>query len=50
MAIMVGKTGLAVGIEHIPQLVEYAKTNINKDNPDLLTSGQLKFIGKYISV
>uniref|UniRef100_A0A0B6ZZQ4 Protein-L-isoaspartate O-methyltransferase n=1 Tax=Arion vulgaris TaxID=1028688 RepID=A0A0B6ZZQ4_9EUPU len=31
MAIMVGKTGKAVGIDHIPELVEESKNNIGKD-------------------
>lgn len=31
MALMVGKTGKAVGIDHIPELVEESKVNIGKD-------------------
>lgn len=45
MALMVGKTGLAIGVEHIPQLVEYARENVNKDNPELIATGQIKFVG-----
>lgn len=44
MALMVGKTGRAVGIEHVPELVKYAKNNVVKEHPRLLITGQLKFI------
>jgi protein-L-isoaspartate(D-aspartate) O-methyltransferase len=46
MALMVGKTGVAVGIEHINELVELSITNVNKD-PSLaaiLDSGRLQFV------
>lgn len=46
MAIMLGDTGSVVGIEHIPELVSLATKNIQNGNPDLLTSGRIKLIGK----
>lgn len=46
MALMVGKTGLAVGIEHVPELIKYAKNNVVKEHPRLLITGRLKFVGK----
>ncbi|KXJ09381.1 protein-L-isoaspartate(D-aspartate) O-methyltransferase [Exaiptasia diaphana] len=36
MAIMVGKTGKVVGIDHIPELVDLSRENIKKGNADLL--------------
>jgi len=44
MAIMVGKTGKAVGIEHIKQLVDKSISNVNKSNPELMNSGNLLFV------
>ncbi|XP_076311741.1 protein-L-isoaspartate(D-aspartate) O-methyltransferase-like isoform X2 [Tachypleus tridentatus] len=44
MAIMVGETGLAVGIDHIEELVNMSIENIKKDNPQLLESGRIKMI------
>ncbi|KAB0799981.1 hypothetical protein PPYR_07864 [Photinus pyralis] len=41
MAIMLGKTGLAVGVEHIPELVTVALRNIEKNNKDLLDSNRV---------
>lgn len=41
MAIMLGENGMAVGIDHIPELVENAVKNVKTDNPELLTSGRL---------
>lgn len=38
MAIMLGENGKAVGIDHIPELVEKSIENVRKDNPDLLNS------------
>jgi len=38
MAIMLGKTGKAVGIEHFPELLEDSIENIKKGNADLLES------------
>lgn len=45
MALMVGDTGRAVGIDHIPELVDFATTNIKKDKPSLLETGRIKLIG-----
>lgn len=38
MAIMLGENGKAVGIDHIPELVEKSLENVKKDNPELLNS------------
>lgn len=38
MAIMLGNNGKAVGIDHIPELVEKSVENVKKDNPELLNS------------
>ena len=44
MAKMVGETGCAVGIEHIPQLTELSVKNIEKGNPELLKSERVLLI------
>ncbi|CRK92755.1 CLUMA_CG006221, isoform A [Clunio marinus] len=36
--------GFVVGIEHHPKLVEFAKENINSDDPNLLNNGKVKII------
>jgi protein-L-isoaspartate(D-aspartate) O-methyltransferase len=41
---MVGPTGKAVGIEHIPDLVKTSIENVKKDQPNLLESGRVKLI------
>ncbi|CAG2058108.1 unnamed protein product, partial [Timema podura] len=46
MALMVGETGRAIGIDHIQELVEFSRTNVMKDHPDLLESGRVKLVGK----
>lgn len=43
---MLGARGVAIGIEHIPELTEAAIRNIRKENSDLLDSGRLKLVGK----
>lgn len=45
MAHMVGETGKAVGIDHIPELVEMSKENVKKDDGSLLESGRVKLVG-----
>lgn len=45
MALMLGPNGTAVGIEHIPELQEKAKKNIENDHPELLKSGQIELVG-----
>lgn len=35
---------VAVGIDHIPELVELSRQNVNKENSDLLTLGQVQFV------
>lgn len=47
MAMMVGETGRVVGIEHIPQLVELSTKNLKHDQPKLLASSRVKFVGNY---
>jgi len=44
MALMVGETGMAVGIDHIPELVEFSRSNIQRDKPALLESNGLKLV------
>uniref|UniRef100_A0A915PQJ5 Protein-L-isoaspartate(D-aspartate) O-methyltransferase n=1 Tax=Setaria digitata TaxID=48799 RepID=A0A915PQJ5_9BILA len=41
MAIMVGKTGKVVGIDHIQALVDDSRNNIKKHHEDLLNSGRI---------
>lgn len=48
MAVMVGETGMAVGVDHIPELVEFSRNNVRKDKPALLESNRLKLVGGYI--
>ncbi len=43
--IKVGEKGLAVGIDHIPELVNMSVANIRKDQPGLLESNRVKMIG-----
>eukprot|EP01130_Rhizamoeba_saxonica_P004076 TRINITY_DN1677_c0_g1_i1.p1 TRINITY_DN1677_c0_g1~~TRINITY_DN1677_c0_g1_i1.p1 ORF type:complete len:190 (+),score=39.02 TRINITY_DN1677_c0_g1_i1:459-1028(+) len=42
MAKMVGNTGFVIGIERIPSLVETAKQNISRGNPEVLPNIQIK--------
>lgn len=44
MAMMVGPTGRAVGIDHIKELVDLSVNNTRNDKPELLEEGRLKFI------
>jgi len=44
MALMVGPRGQAIGMDHIPQLVDMSIQNVNKSNKHLLKSGQLKLV------
>ncbi|XP_075723645.1 protein-L-isoaspartate (D-aspartate) O-methyltransferase isoform X6 [Rhipicephalus microplus] len=44
MGLMVGETGLAVGIDHIPELVNESIANIERDQPQLLKSKRVKLI------
>ncbi|XP_078262231.1 l-isoaspartyl protein carboxyl methyltransferase, like isoform X2 [Rhinoraja longicauda] len=44
MTRMVGPTGLVVGVDHIPQLVEQSISNIQADNSSLLATGRLELI------
>jgi hypothetical protein len=42
--IKVGRTGKVIGIDIIPQLVEWSKQNLDKDDPDLRKSGVVNVI------
>ncbi|XP_069773363.1 l-isoaspartyl protein carboxyl methyltransferase, like isoform X2 [Narcine bancroftii] len=44
MARMVGPSGMVVGIDHIPQLVERSIHNVQADDPRLLDRGRLKLM------
>ncbi|OAD61278.1 Protein-L-isoaspartate(D-aspartate) O-methyltransferase [Eufriesea mexicana] len=44
MAIMIGPNGLAIGMDHIPELEAFARENIQKDNPELLRSGRIQLV------
>jgi len=45
MALMVGDQGMAVGIDHIPDLVEVSRANLQKDGKEpLLQSGQIRLV------
>jgi len=45
MALMVGSSGKAVGIDHIPELVEVSRANIKQDGKeDLVRSGQIELV------
>lgn len=44
LAHMVGPNGVAYGIDHIEQLVEQSKKNLERDNKELLTTGRVKLI------
>jgi len=53
MATMLGENGKAVGIDHIPELVEKSLENVKKDNPELLNSQRVILESKisvYISI
>jgi protein-L-isoaspartate(D-aspartate) O-methyltransferase len=44
---MVGETGMAVGVDHIPELVEFSRNNVQRDKPALLENNRLKLVGGY---
>ncbi|XP_076239833.1 protein-L-isoaspartate(D-aspartate) O-methyltransferase isoform X2 [Calliopsis andreniformis] len=44
MAKMLGPNGLAVGIEHMPELKEFAMKNIQRGNPELLQDGRVELV------
>ncbi|CAH0561460.1 unnamed protein product [Brassicogethes aeneus] len=44
MSKILGPKGVAVGIDHIKELVDMANNNIRSDNPDLLDSGQVLLV------
>lgn len=49
-ALMVGKTGKVIGIEHIPQLVNRSIENIKKWNSEYLDSNVIKLVGKKLNI
>ncbi|XP_059472992.1 protein-L-isoaspartate(D-aspartate) O-methyltransferase isoform X2 [Neocloeon triangulifer] len=44
MALMVGESGKAVGIDHIKELVDKSVRNVEEDKPELLSSGRVKLV------
>jgi protein-L-isoaspartate(D-aspartate) O-methyltransferase len=44
MALMVGESGKAVGIDNIEELVSWANDNIKSDQPQLIESGRVKIV------
>ncbi|XP_034244862.1 protein-L-isoaspartate(D-aspartate) O-methyltransferase [Thrips palmi] len=44
MTLLVGERGRVVGIDHIPELVEFSRKNVLSDKPELLNTGRLKLI------
>ncbi|XP_011303776.1 protein-L-isoaspartate(D-aspartate) O-methyltransferase isoform X1 [Fopius arisanus] len=44
MGIMLGNEGVAVGIDHIPELQALAKKNIMNDKPELIDSGRVELV------
>lgn len=38
MAVMLGENGKAIGVDHIPELVEKSIENVRNGNPELLSS------------
>ncbi len=43
----VGEKGLAVGIDHVDELVKWSKDNVRKSHGELLDSGRIKFVGEF---
>ncbi|KAI6237642.1 Protein-L-isoaspartate(D-aspartate) O-methyltransferase [Aphelenchoides besseyi] len=41
---LLGPEGVAIGIEHIEELVDLSKNNVSKHNNDLLESGKIRFV------
>lgn len=41
-----GPGGRVVGIEHINSLVQMSVKNVQADDPELLNSGRIKFVGE----
>lgn len=42
MSLMLGKKGVAVGIDHISELIQLARDNIERDQPGLLEGGRIQ--------
>lgn len=47
MALLVGPTGKAIGIDHIPRLVDKSVENVRKDKPELLEAERVKLVGEF---
>jgi len=43
-ALMVGERGNVVGIDHVDELIRWSSNNVNKDKPNLIPSGRIKFV------
>lgn len=48
MGMMLSPDGLAVGVDHIPELKEMAERNIRRGNPDLLAAN-VELVGKFLN-
>jgi len=44
LARMIAPNGRVVGVDHIPELVEFSRCNISKDDPNLLSSGLIELV------
>lgn len=49
-ALMVGKTGKVIGVDHIPQLVNRSVENIKKWNSEYLDKNVIKLVGKKLNI
>lgn len=45
LSMMLGPNGRAIGIDHIPELVDKSVKNVENDKPQLLSSKRVKFVG-----
>jgi protein-L-isoaspartate(D-aspartate) O-methyltransferase len=43
----VGERGRVVGIDHIPELINWSTENVRKQHADLIDSGRIKFVGAF---
>ena len=50
MGLLVAPKGKAIGIDHIQELVDFSKRNIQQDQPDLLRDGVVEFVGEFLSL
>ena len=45
-----GSTGCVVGIDHIKELVDLSKRNVEKDAPDFLAQERIKLLGELCQI